>query len=193
MNLPETSEDEVRIGVAIAVPPPYGPALAEARERFGDPAAGQIPPHVTLLVPTAVAASAVDLIDRHLEQVAARHAPFDLQLRGSATFRPVSPVVFAQVVRGIADCEQLERDIRSGPLRQELRFPYHPHVTLAHELPDAALDVAFDAMAGFQATFWVDRFHRYLHGPDGVWRPAREYPLTGSVTASPGACPPVRS
>jgi 2'-5' RNA ligase len=89
-------------------------------------------------------------------------------------------VVFVEVVRGIAGCEQLERAVRTGPLTQDLRFPYHPHVTVAHELSDQALDVAFDALAGFAATFVVDRFHRYLHDDGGVWRPAREYLLTGA-------------
>lgn len=180
MNLPEISGGEVRIGVAITVPEPYGSVLTAARAQFGDPAAEQIPPHVTLLVPTAIATGDVDRVDEHLAVVGGRRAPFVLQLRGSATFRPVSPVVFVEVVRGIVGCGQLEREVRSGPLAQDLRFPYHPHVTVAHELCDEALDTAFDALAGFGATFVVDRFHRYLHGDDGVWRPAREYLLTGS-------------
>ncbi|MCG2799704.1 MAG: 2'-5' RNA ligase family protein [Cellulomonas sp.] len=189
MNLPETSGDEVRIGIAVTVPPPYGPALVSARTRFGDPAAGQIPPHVTLLVPTALGVDRLARVDAHLDAVAARHSPFVMQLRGTATFRPVSPVVFVQVVKGIADCEQLERDVRSGMLTQELRFPYHPHVTVAHELDDEDLDTAFDGLADFEASFVVDRFHRYLHGDDGVWRPAREYLLTADAGAGPGPRP----
>jgi 2'-5' RNA ligase len=185
VNLPETSDDEVRIGIAVTVPPPYGPALVSARTRFGDPAAGQIPPHVTLLVPTALGVDRLGHVDAHLDEVAARHSPFVMQLRGTATFRPVSPVVFVQVVKGIADCEQLEREVRSGMLTQELRFPYHPHVTVAHELDDEDLDTAFDGLADFEASFVVDRFHRYLHGDDGVWRPAREYLLTGDAGAGP--------
>lgn len=186
MNLPETSGDEVCLGIAVTVPPPYGPALVAARARFGDPAAGQIPPHVTLLVPTAMQVDVLDEVDAHLDAVAAARGPFVMQLRGTATFRPVSPVVFVQVVRGLADCEQLERRVRSGPLAQDLRFPYHPHVTVAHELDDEALDLAFDGLAGFEATFVVDRFHRYVLADDGVWRPAREYLLTGASGAGAG-------
>ena len=180
MNLPRTSGDEVLIGVAITVPEPFGSVLAAARARFGDPAAEQIQPHVTLLMPTVIGAHDVDRVDAHLAAAGSRSAPFVLQLRGSATFRPVSPVVFVEVVRGISGCEQLEREVRSGPLAQDLRFPYHPHVTVAHELCDEALDTAFDALATFGATFVVDRFHRYLHGDDGAWRPAREHLLTGA-------------
>jgi hypothetical protein len=44
-------------------------------------------------------------------------APFEVHLRGSATFRPVSPVVFVPLVRGISECERVEAQVRSGPLR----------------------------------------------------------------------------
>ena len=38
----------------------------------------------------------------------------------------------------------------SGPGRcdRELRYPYHPHVTVAHDVPTAALDAVFDGLAG---------------------------------------------
>ena len=49
MNLPERGPSQVRIGIAIEIPEPFGPALQEARAAFGDPFAGDIPPHITLL------------------------------------------------------------------------------------------------------------------------------------------------
>ena len=85
-----------------------------------------------------------------------------------------------QVAEGIAECERLECSVRSGLLAQDLRFNYHPHVTVAHEVPDDQLDAAFDGMADFDASFVVDSFHSYEHGDDGVWRPARDFSLTGS-------------
>lgn len=179
MRLPERSGDQVRIGVAITVPEPYGSELQAARARFGDPWAEYIPPHITLLPPTVVEHDAMPAVDEHLAAVAAQHAPFVVRLRGTATFRPVSPVVFMQLVEGISGCEGLEADVRGGVLAQELRFPYHPHVTIAHEVPDAQLDTAFDGMADFDATFVVTRLHCYAHGDDGVWRPSRDFVLTG--------------
>ena len=56
---------------------------------------------------------------------------------------------------------------------------YHPHVTVAHEVPDDQLDAAFAGLADFDASFVVDSFHSYAHGDDGVWRPARDFSLTG--------------
>lgn len=177
MRLPERVGDQVRIGVALSVPEPHGTELQAARRRCGDPLADAIPPHVTLLGPTVLEPAGVDEVITHLTAVAAQHRPFALHLRGTGTFRPVSSVVFVQVVAGIAECEQLERDIRSGPLGQPLRFNYHPHVTVAHDVPERSLDRAFDDLAGFEARFDVPGVQIFEHGDDGVWRVARDIPF----------------
>ena len=187
MRLPERTGDQLRIGVAIPVPAPFGPGLQEARARFGDPLAAFIPPHITLLGPTVVEPGDMAGVTEHLERVAAEAEPFVLHLRGTGTFRPVSPVVFVQVAQGIAHCERLERAVRSGPLAQRLRFNYHPHVTVAHEVPDDALDRAFAELGHYEARFPVTGFQVYEHGDDGVWRPVRDFGLGGGATGTPDA------
>lgn len=177
MNLPERVGDQRRIGVSVEIPDPFGAQLQEARRTAGDPLADHIPPHITILGPTVLEPGQMSQVDEHLSSIAARSAPFVVQLRSSGTFRPVSPVVFVQVAQGIAECESLESLVRSGPLAQELRFNYHPHVTVAHEVPDEALDAAFEAMAGYEATFSVESVSLFEHGDDSVWRPVRAYPL----------------
>ena len=178
MKFPERVGDQVRIGIALAVPVPFGPTLQRARAGFGDPLAQDIPPHVTLLGPTVVEPIELAVIADHLTGVGRLLAPFTVHLRGTGTFRPVSDVVFVQVVQGIAECEQLERAVRSGPLEQELRFNYHPHVTVAHDVPDESLDRAFAELATFEARFLVDSIQVFEHGDDGVWRTVRDVPLT---------------
>lgn len=166
------------IGVAVAVPPPHAAQLQVWRERLGDPTAHAIPAHITLLPPTRVAEGELGKIDAHLHEVAAGEAgPFPLVLRGTGTFRPVSPVVFVQVALGIANCARLESRVRSGPLSRELRFPYHPHVTIAQDVPDDVLDRALGALSGYDVRFEVAEFSLYLLGSDGVWRPERRYRL----------------
>ena len=189
MRLPDRSEDQVRIGVAITVPEPYGSVLQAARARFGDPWAEFIPPHITLLGPTVVEHDAIDAVDEHLEAVAAAHIPFVVHLQGTATFRPVSPVVFVQLAQGSTGCAALERSVRSDVLDQVVRFDYHPHVTVAHEVPDEQLDEASQDLAAFDATFLVDSFHSYAHGDDGVWRPVRDFSLTGAAAGAGVGCP----
>ena len=171
------------VGVAIAIPEPFGAQLQARRASFGDPHAGSIPTHITLLPPTELANAETQGVDvgAHLSRVAAACAPFEIHLRGTATFRPVSPVVFVQLVEGIAGCEQLERQVRLGPLRRELTYPYHPHVTVAHHLPDEQLDEAFGALADFECRFEARELHLYEHGSDGVWRPEQAYQFGGGA------------
>ncbi len=162
------------IGVAIPVPEPWATDLQRHRASFGDPLAETIPTHITLVPPTEVADA--DVVGEHLDRVAQGHGRFHVTLRGTATFRPVSPVVFVVVAKGISSCEMLAASARRGPLAQELRFPYHPHVTIAHDVPDEALDRAFDALADFSCAFEVTSFQLYRHSDD-VWRPERSYSL----------------
>ena len=163
------------IGVAIAIPEPYGGELQRWRKEFGDPLADAIPTHVTLLPPTAVAHGELEGVDRHLRAVAARFGPYDIALRGTDSFRPVSPVVFVALEQGFRECRMLESGVRSGPLQRPLAFDYHPHVTVAHDVPDDALDRAHKELASYEACFPVWGFSLYVHGPDGVWRSTRDY------------------
>ena len=178
MIFPERAGDQRRIGVAIEVPAPFGPELQRARREFGDPLADVIPPHITLLGPTIIERQDMDEVFAHLSTIAGRYSPFEVRLRSSGTFRPLSPVVFVQVAQGIAECEALEREVRSGPLTQTLRFNYHPHVTVAHEVSEENLDVAFEAMATYEASFVADAISLYEHGDDNVWRPVHRFALT---------------
>lgn len=165
------------VGVAIAIPEPWGSELEAWRLRFGDPLARSIPAHITLVPPTRVPEADLAAVESHLERVGSGITPFPVHLRGTGTFRPVSPVVFVALSRGISGCEGLQAAVRSGPLERPLDFPYHPHVTVAHDLPDETLDQAFDALAGFEAVFTASAFALYVHGQDGVWQVRRRFGL----------------
>lgn len=169
------------IGVAIAIPEPHGAELQAYRESYGDPLARAIPSHVTLLPPTTVHDDELPAIEEHLRKVALAEQPFDLHLRGTGTFRPVSPVVFVQLSRGIAHCERVEAQVRSGPLDRQLSFYYHPHVTVAHDLEDHLLDRAFDELADFECQFDADKFLLYVHDEKVGWQPTREFPLLSTT------------
>jgi 2'-5' RNA ligase len=117
-------------------------------------------------------------VEEHLMQAAALNPSFKVHLRGTGTFRPVSPVVFITVVEGISGCEQLALSLRRGPLACDLAYPYHPHVTIAHHLDDATLDRAFAEMAGFDCAFEASGFSLYVHERETGWVPTREFRLT---------------
>lgn len=166
------------IGVAIAIPEPWATELQDYRTAIGDPTAAGVPSHITLIPPLDVDESLVGDIEAHLARAAQRHESFKVHLRGTGTFRPVSPVVFVSVAEGISQCEQLAEDVRDGPLAVDLHFPYHPHVTVAHHLGDAELDSAFDDLASFDCAFQVEEFHLYVHRGDLGWQSSRTFPLT---------------
>lgn len=167
------------IGVALSLPEPWAGELQAFRLAVGDQTASEIPTHITLIPPTEIADGGVPDVVAHLEEASSAAPPFRVHLRGTGTFRPVSPVVFVTVVEGISGCEQLANRLRQGPLDVELAFPYHPHVTVAHHLPDEALDRAFAELAGFECVFQARSFHLYVHEPEDGWRPTREFLLEG--------------
>jgi 2'-5' RNA ligase len=163
------------IGVAIAIPEPWASQLQHYRASIGDVTAEKIPTHITLIPPTEIDDRGD--VDAHLAAAAATCDTFTVHLRGTGTFRPVSPVVFVCVVEGISQCEQLAGAVRRGPLAVELAFPYHPHVTIAHHLDDDRLDQAFEELAAFECTFEVRDFHLYVHDDEVGWQPDRSFAL----------------
>ena len=172
------------IGVSITVPEPYGSLLQERRAGFGDRAAAAIPTHVTLLPPTEVEVAGLPVFREHLAQIAAAGRPFCMRLDGTDTFRPLSPVVYVELTEGAVECAELQEQVRSGPIRRELQFPYYPHVTVAHGIEDEAMDRAQRELADFGACWTATGFALYEQGEDGVWRKKYEYPF-GSAAACP--------
>ena len=167
------------IGVAIDLPPPWGDELTAARLAAGDLVARHVPAHVTLLGPTEVDADDLPAIEAHLAGVAAAHRAFTVHLRGTGTFRPVTQVVFVAVAAGIGECERLhDAVLAAGAIHSTTPFPYHPHVTVAHNVPADQLDWIFAGLAGYEATFAVRGFTLFEHDDQGRWRTHAEYTLT---------------
>ena len=166
-----------KIGVAVAIPEPWASELQDYRTGVGDSMAATIPTHITLVPPTEVTDDELAEIEEHLVAVAAEVPAFDVHLRGTGTFRPVSPVVFVSLVEGISQCEQLADAVRRGPLAVDLAFPYHPHVTIAHDVAEGRLDQAFDELADFECEFGVEDFRLYVHDQERGWTPTRYFSL----------------
>lgn len=176
----QTESTSTRIGVAVDIPEPWGGLLTRRRAEAGDPQAAYVPAHLTLLGPTEIELECLPAVEAHLDKVAAGHQPYTLHLRGTGTFRPITEVVFVAVAAGISECELLAEAINAAPgLRREARFPYHPHVTVAHDVAAEALDRVYEDLAGFSALFEVERFTLFLHSGDARWQPRRDFRLGG--------------
>lgn len=172
--------DAVTLGVAVAVPEPFATALRDSRAATGDPVALAVPPHVTIVPPVVVDPEQVPAVVEHVRRALAALPRFAVVLSGTGTFRPVSDVVFVRVVDGGQACDRLQQRLRTGPLQRRLGFPYHPHVTVAHDVPAEALDRVQGDLSGFHAAFDVDEVAVFSCAPDGVWRPLAPAPLAGS-------------
>ena len=164
------------IGVALSIPEPWATELQDYRTRL-DPSAALIPTHITLVPPTELGADDLAAVEDHLAKVAEGGSAFEVHLRGTGTFRPVSPVVFITLVKGISQTEQLAAAVRSGPLDIDVDFPFHPHVTVAHHLSEDDLDRAFGDLADFECSFEVADFHLYVHDDVDGWQPTRDFVL----------------
>lgn len=167
------------IGVAVGLPEPHASFLQDARRAAGDPQADRIRTHVTLLPPTAVPGVGLAEIEAHLAGVAARHPRFPIELTRVGTFRPVSPVQFLEVTTGAGECAALAASVRSGPLACDLAFPYHPHVTIAQQVSDEALNDIGKKLSEYRLCFEVGSFQLYDQDDSEVWRPVRSFGLGG--------------
>ena len=198
MQIPAPDAHQCVIGVAIALPSHYAAQVRAVREAAGDPLAEVVPPHITLLPPTAVDVGSLEEVMRHLRNVATGTQPFDVHLDEVGTFLPVSPVVYLSLRSGAKECDSLQARVRDrrGPLARSLSFPFHPHVTLAHEVADEGLDVAARQGAGLVMDFTVTKLHLYRHltrsGCDeypgsGGWEVVAAFAFGGSLAPDPSA------
>lgn len=158
---------ESRVGVTIPIPDPLAGELEAWRASFGDPMA-VVPPHITLI--TTTPATDWDQTIDHVRAVAQQQQPFSVRLSSTGSFRPVSPVVFLKLAEGFDECMDLHAKLQTGPLERDLEFPFHPHVTVAHDVSEAGLDAAVEELHTFEAAFEVRSLGLYEHVTSGLWK-----------------------
>lgn len=164
------------IGVSIAVPEPWASRIQQARRSYGDPLADSVRTHITLLPPTEIAEMGPAL-RQHLAAVASAHTRFTVSVAGTDSFRPISDVAYLRVISGGEQLAELADAVRTGVLARDLNFPYHPHVTLAHGVSEAALDRAIADMAAVAFDVEVDEVQLYVFD-DASWREVEGFALS---------------
>jgi 2'-5' RNA ligase len=164
----QSPSDGISVGVILRFPPAVAEELQRWRASFGDPMAGVIPAHITLVTTTMT--RDWEATRCHVRDVARRQEPFTVTIAGTGSFRPVSPVVFLRVDDGFAECVRLHHQLQTGPLESELPFAYHPHVTVAHDVAPESLDEAETVLKNYRATFPVASMGLYEHDDNGIWQ-----------------------
>jgi 2'-5' RNA ligase len=113
-------------------------------------------------------------------------APFDIELAGLQVF-PVTDVIYLEVGAGGAELRRMHAAMNSGSLEFDEPFPYHPHVTLAQEVPvegvAAMHDLACRRWTEYQGsrTFRAERAVFVQSTTTDCWVDLAEYSL-GAVT-----------
>ena len=147
------------------------------RRRHGAPA---IPTHITLVPPLEVEADAGCPTSRSTwRRSPATTAPFRIHLRGTGTFRPVSPVVFVTWSRASPPAEQLALACRARAAR-----PPSSVTPTTPTSPWPTTSTTTTAWTG-RSTSWptssarspATAFHLYVHDAELGWQPTRDFAL----------------
>lgn len=139
--------------------------------------ADRIPSHITLAPPLVIALANLDEVVTRLSEVARDAEPFTVSLLGTGSFRPISPVVFVAVSEGIAEIELLAQSVWKALETPAAVFPFHPHVTVAHNVDEETLERAADELRDFHCQFDVTEVHLYIDDPDRGWLPTHAFSL----------------
>ena len=129
-----------QFALVIYIPDPLAKFLDEVRR-------GLVPgcsprAHVSVLPPRPL------FIDQEVacseaREVADDFAPFEIGL-GDVEIFPVTDVVYISLAKGSEELRRMHRAMTVGGLAHREPFPYHPHVTLAQELPQEDVGRVFE-------------------------------------------------
>jgi len=114
-------------------------ALGEFLDRLREELVAGCKPHahVTVLPPRPTTAD-LQANSRTIEEGLDGFAPFQVDLIEVRIFQK-SDVVYAAIAKGWPQLVAMHEALNLEGLRFQERFPFHPHVTLAQEIPPAAV------------------------------------------------------
>jgi len=173
--------ERILVGAVLPVPEPWRSLLAAARTGLGDPLGDLVPAHITLLPHTWVRPGELPGLVRHVRTVAAAQVPVVMELDGVASFHPTSDVVYLPLTIGARECADLAAALRSGPVAVDLAYPFHPHLTLAHNRGPGAYARARSLLGRFRAAFTATELALSTStGSLTEWKPLQRIALTGT-------------
>jgi 2'-5' RNA ligase len=113
-------------------------------------------------------------------------APFEIELTGLQIF-PVTNVIYLEIGAGAADLRRLHAAMNTGALEFQEPFPYHPHITLAQEIPPQEVRGIHELARrrwqeyGAGSVFRAERTVFVRNTLDNCWRDLAEYSLGAVV------------
>ena len=142
--------------------------------------------HVTVLPPRALQGTEQEALEL-CHQIVSNSEPFPLTLVRVSVFPETHVIKLELSAHDTQRLRALHDALNVGPLRQEERYPYTPHITLCmngvSEQTNERLGRARQRWAEFGgcATFWVESLTRVRQRQDETWADVAEIPLSHSV------------
>lgn len=142
-------EDRLNVFALVTyIPGPLGKFLDDLRLELAPTCKPHA--HVSLLPPRPLAVTWHKAAD-YVREVAGEWQPFDVELTGIKVF-DATDVIHFEIGAGSAELHRLHAAVNSGPLAFDEPFPFHPHITIAQEIPHEEVE-RFCATA---AEWWKD-------------------------------------
>jgi 2'-5' RNA ligase len=144
--------------------------------------------HVSLLPPRPLEVG-WRVASEQVRQVMDRWTPFEVELTGIQMF-PVTDVIYIEVGAGAGELREMHAAMNAGSLKFQDPFPYHPHITLAQELPHqdvaAVHELATHRWREYsgQRTFPAAQAVFVQNSQDDCWVDLAAYTLGGSPVKS---------
>jgi len=98
--------------------------------------------HVSVLPPRPLPVAPEAAVEEALE-ILGGFAPFDIELGPIEKF-DLTDVIYISVAGGAEQLHRMHRSLNRGTLAFDEPFAYHPHVTLAQEIPEGQVDRLLD-------------------------------------------------
>jgi 2'-5' RNA ligase len=97
--------------------------------------------HVTVLPPRPIVAP-VQIAENELRGAAVQFQPFEVKL-GNVELFAKSEVIYIEVERGAVELRQMYRELNRGAVKFKEPYEFHPHITLAQNLPPGSVQEIF--------------------------------------------------
>ena len=169
--------------LVIYIPEPLGRFLDDLRRELVphyNPHA-----HVSVLPPRSLAVPWNEASEQ-ARRLTEGWAPFEIELTSIEVF-PATEVIYIEVGRGAAEMRRLHGAMNSGVLDCNEPFVYHPHITLAQDIPHERVgeltDLARRRWAEYRGgrIFRAERAVFVQNAGDNCWLDLADYAL-GAVT-----------
>ena len=169
--------------LVIYIPDPLGRFLDDLRREL---VPGCNPhAHVSVLPPRPIAVDWT-VAGEQVRECAGEWTPFEISLEGIRMF-PVTNVIFIELGKGSDEMFKIHEAMNSGSLAFNEPFVYHPHITLAQEIPQERAEYVnqrarelWDAWTG-PRVFRAERAAFVQNTLGNLWIDLAEYSL-GKVT-----------